>query len=269
MPEDERRTTAVLPRPHDPQPARVPVEPVFYERRRRPAAPPAEKPATVVTTHEPAPPPPPADGRPRPIPASPPPPPVSPSSLQTFVELVQRWRTSVSQAWGIFGVGLLVGVVLAFTTGHSSKHTAQPAAPPAAGTKTPLSPHGQTAQPGAGLRQTPAPQAPPTTAAAPPTTAAAPRTVLLDIKRDSGSKTTQHFVAPSPRWTLGWAYDCTGQGAAGSFKVTILDANGTPSPDGGVDQQGAKGSSVAAYTSTGERYLSVQTTCLWAIRVTT
>jgi hypothetical protein len=93
--------------------------------------------------------------------------------------------------------------------------------------------------------------------------------VLLDIKRDSGSKTTQHFVAPSPRWTLGWAYDCTGQGAAGSFKVTILDANGTPSPDGGVDQQGAKGSSVAAYTSTGERYLSVQTTCLWAIRVTT
>jgi hypothetical protein len=93
--------------------------------------------------------------------------------------------------------------------------------------------------------------------------------VLLDIKRDSGSKPTQHFVAPGPRWTLGWAYDCTGVGGAGSFKVTILNANGTPSPDGGVDQQGTKGSSVAAYTSTGERYLSVQTTCLWAIRVTT
>jgi hypothetical protein len=258
MPEDERRTTAVLPRLHDPQPARVPVEPVFYERRRRPASPPppaAQTPATVATTHAP--------------PPAPAPAPVSPSSLQTVVELVQRWRTSVSQAWGIFGVGLLVGVVLAFTTGHSSKHTAQPAAPPAAGTKTPLSPRGQMAQPGAGFRQTPAPQAPPTTAAAPPTTAAAPRTVLLDIKRDSGSKTTQHFVAPSPRWTLGWAYDCPGQGGAGSFKVTILDANGTPSPDGGVDQQGAKGSSVAAYTSAGERYLSVQTTCLWAIRVTT
>jgi hypothetical protein len=74
---------------------------------------------------------------------------------------------------------------------------------------------------------------------------------------------------PGNRWTLGWAYDCTAQGGTGSFKVTILNADGSPSKDGGVDQSGAKGSSVAAYTTPGERFLSVQTNCLWAIRVTT
>ncbi|MBV9040364.1 MAG: hypothetical protein JOZ68_05145, partial [Acidimicrobiia bacterium] len=71
------------------------------------------------------------------------------------------------------------------------------------------------------------------------------------------------------RWILGWAYDCTGQGGTGAFNITVFDGGGGPSKDGGIDQQGAKGSSVVAYTSTGERYLSVTTNCVWAIRVTT
>jgi hypothetical protein len=108
----------------------------------------------------------------------------------------------------------------------------------------------------------------PAAASAPPPTTTGGRSILLDIRRDTGPKSTPHFVTSQSHWTLGWAYDCTAQGGTGSFKVTILNADGSPSSDGGVDQQGSKGSSVAAYTSTGERYLSVQTTCVWAIRVT-
>jgi hypothetical protein len=84
-----------------------------------------------------------------------------------------------------------------------------------------------------------------------------------------GPLVTDHFTVTANRWVLGWAYDCTAQGGTGAFNITVFDGTGGPSKDGGIDQQGAKGSSVVAYTSTGERYLSVTTNCVWAIRVTT
>jgi hypothetical protein len=92
--------------------------------------------------------------------------------------------------------------------------------------------------------------------------------VLLNIPRHTGPLITDHFTVTGNRWILGWAYDCTAQGGTGSFNITVFDAAG-PSKDGGIDQQGGKGSSVVAYTSTGERYLSVTTNCVWAVRVTT
>jgi hypothetical protein len=184
------------------------------------------------------------------------------------LDALQRYRRSIPRVWGMFGIAMLAVIVLALVTSHSAKHATKLGPAPAAAPRTAAAPNGQAGEPSAGARATPSPRATPTTAP-PPTTGLSGRTVLLDIKRDSGSKSTQHFTVPGPRWTLGWAYDCTQQGGTGSFKITILSADGTPNPDGGVDQHGAKGSSVAAYTTTGERSLSVQTTCLWAIRVTT
>ena len=98
--------------------------------------------------------------------------------------------------------------------------------------------------------------------------AAPGHTVLLDVRRQTGPMITQHFVVTAQRWILGWAYDCTGQGGTGAFNITVFDGSGGPSKDGGIDQQGAKGSSVVAYSSSGERYLSVTTNCVWAVRVT-
>jgi hypothetical protein len=219
---------------------RVPIEPVFYERPRT-------SPSVVEIEPE-----------------------IEPGIEPVVRPAPEPPRPERSNPQGliIFGVAMLVGIILAFTVGHPPTHdgkkTSAGASAPQAAT-----PSGEaTAQPSPGQRLTPGAPASATTVA-PPTTLTLNRTVLLEVKRDQGSKATPHFTAPGPRWTLGWAYDCTQVGGSGSFKVTILNADGTPSRDGGVDQQGAKGSSVAAYTSSGERYLSVQTPCLWALRVTT
>jgi hypothetical protein len=247
VPDQEQRPTSLLTRD-------IPIEPVFYERPRSVAQRPVATPVVVETVEEPT-------------PLSTPPP---TKTKETPGELLQRYRRSIPQAWGIFGVAMIFGIILAFTTGHHSTSKQRPTAAPAAGSRTPTAPGGQSAQqPAPGARLAPTPNTPSTTAASSSPAAASNRITLLEIKRDTGSKTTQHFVVPGPRWTLGWAYDCTSQGGSGSFKVTILNADGTPSKDGGVDQQGSKGSSVTAYTSAGERALSVQTNCLWALRVTT
>jgi hypothetical protein len=215
----------------------IPVEPVFYER-------PLPEPAVVTHTA------------------------VETVERTTSEEPVRRQappvRQRLSPSTAVFGIAMLVGILIAFTVDHPAKHARTHAAVSGASSS-----NADVGQPSAGARAAPNSQATPTTAGATPTTVASGHAVLLEVKRDQGSKGTQHFVIPGPRWTLGWAYDCSQQGGNGSFKVTILNADGTPSKDGGVDQQGAKGSSVAAYASSGERYLSVQTPCLWAIRVTT
>lgn len=226
---DEEQHTALMTR-------HIPVEPVFYERPRTP-------PSVAETAAPPAP----------------------PTTSMTELE------RSSPRRWAIFGIALLVivAMILAFTTRDSGRHTSTSTSGASSEPGAPAPSDNAAAQPSAGARPAGTPQASPTTSARTETTLGPNRTVLLEIKRDQGSKATQHFVVPGSRWTLGWAYDCSQQGGTGSFKVTILNADGTPSNDGGVDQQGAKGSSVAAYTSSGERYVSVQTACLWAIRVTT
>jgi hypothetical protein len=89
--------------------------------------------------------------------------------------------------------------------------------------------------------------------------------VVLNIPRQTGPLITQHFTVTGAKWTLGWAYDCTAApSGTGAFNVKVMDANGEASNDGGIDQSGAKGSSVSAYTSSGERYLWVSTNSVCA-----
>ncbi|MBV8160035.1 MAG: hypothetical protein JO265_03830 [Acidimicrobiia bacterium] len=109
-----------------------------------------------------------------------------------------------------------------------------------------------------------------TTAATAPAGSGNGIAVLLTIPRQTGPMITPHFTVSAPRWVLGWAYDCTAApGGTGAFNIKVFDGNGDASTDGGIAQQGAKGSSVVAYTSAGERYLWITTNCVWAIRVTT
>lgn len=233
----------------------IPVEPVFYE------APPRR--TTAPPTPPTAPPPPRAfEGMPVEI-------------RQAFPrdEPSSRfdWRTFRWQTWhlvALCGLGAVIGMAIGNASRPAAKASTGSAAPAAhAKSRRTASTAPSTRQPGAGVPPTTASPTTVTTTATPPATVASPN-ILLDIKRQTGPMTTQHFTTSAPRWTLGWAYDCSGQGGSGSFKVTIFNADGTPSPDGGVDQQGAKGSSVAAYGSSGERYLTVQTPCVWAVKVT-
>jgi hypothetical protein len=192
---------------------------------------------------------------------------VEPSPWRALREV--QWRSFRWQTWQL-AVVCLVALVIGMMVGYASLSSSSSSSSPSTA--------GGTAQ-RASTAPTTAPQATPTSAV--PTTAvtatttpgAAPaasagHAILLDLKRETGPVTTQHFTVTGARWTLGWAYDCTASGGSGSFKVSIHNADGSPSTDGGVDQQGAKGSSVAAYTSSGERFLVVDTACLWAVKVT-
>lgn len=124
-------------------------------------------------------------------------------------------------------------------------------------------------QPRSGAAPVPA-EGPATTVAPAPAVASNGHATLLNIPRQTGPQITQHFTVTGARWTLGWAYDCTeAPSGTGDFDIKVFDGSGNSSDDGGINQQGAKGSSVVAYTSTGERYLKVTTNCVWAIRVTT
>jgi hypothetical protein len=192
-------------------------------------------------------------------------PPIQPlvgAGAQSRTVRVRRWQLA-AVVGGAAVLGLVVGraVTPSRTMSRSvSASGSQAPAPTSVGPETTL----PQSQPAAG---NPAPTSP-AAAAAPVPQAPGPR-LLLDLRRETGPKTTQHFVLTGGRWVLGWAYDCSGRGGQGAFQVTIYTPDGLPSTDGGVNQRGAKGSSIAAYTSTGERYLGVQTNCVWAIRVTT
>jgi hypothetical protein len=228
----------------------VPVEPVFYE-----AAPVVDAPAAAVPLVEL-----PERAESEPVEAE--------SSAPVKRPWEREWKP-----WHLvaaIAAALLVGVVIGRITSSSSNNTnttatGASASSPAAGRAA-----DPAAQPVAG---TPEARTPANASAAPvPTTAPVAvngHAVLLNIPRHTGPLITDHFTVTASRWVLGWAYDCTAQGGTGSFNVTVFDGSGGPSKDGGIDQQGTKGSSVVAYTSTGERYLSVTTNCVWAIRVTT
>jgi hypothetical protein len=215
----------------------VPIEPVFYE------APPAVVPAP-----------------PEPAPA------VEPISAPAFTPEITS-RTRRWQTWQLIAavaIALVLGVVVGRATTSSSIGSAR-----AKSSRTGDSTN-RGAQPAAGTRD----QLPPASGSAAPTSTPAQdvngHAVLLNIPRQTGPVISQHFTATGSRWALGWAYDCTAApGGTGTFNVKVMDGSGEASNDGGIDQQGAKGSSVVAYTSTGERYLWITTNCVWAIRVTT
>jgi len=217
----------------------VPIEPVFYE------APPVREVAPAVDT-----------------PDAPPPSPAPASTPAPRPPL--RWQTRHLVTAAV--VALLLGVIIG-RIGHSSPSRTSPVKGDRQGAAS--SDAGATGQPSAGspAARTPATAATPSSA---PATAANGQAVLLSIPRQTGQQITQHFTVATPHWTLGWAYDCSAApGGTGAFNVKVMDGNGEASTDGGVDQNGAKGSSVVAYTSTGERYLWVTTNCVWAIRVMT
>ena len=227
----------------------VPVEPVFYEAPLERAV---EEPVELVEPE--------GEHAPSPLPSA------EIRTAHAFLRRERRVRTW--QLGAVTLVALLIGILVG-RIGHSSGRQAsalRSTGAAAAGQSGPAA----AGQPAAGAQQPSTPAGSPTTVAAPAASAnAAPgHTVLLDIRRQTGPMITQHFVVTAKRWILGWAYDCTGQGGTGAFNITVFDGSGGPSKDGGIDQQGAKGSSVVAYSSTGERYLSVTTNCVWAVRVT-
>jgi len=191
-----------------------------------------------------------------------PPPPVKPSGSSWRD---RRWRT-----WPVFAVSvgaLAVGIVIGRATDSSSNNSASKVSADN-GAASGQGDFGAQPSPGARADRTPTSAASPL-ATSPPTTLPGGHTVLLNVARHTGPLITDHFTVTTPRWFLGWAYDCTTQGGTGAFNITVFDGSGGPSKDGGIDQQGTKGNSVVAYTSTGERYLSVTTNCVWAVRVTT
>jgi hypothetical protein len=248
----------------------VPVEPVFYEAAAA-FNPVVDAPAATAPVEVRVPPVVEVPSPVRPVadilpsveePAVVPPPP--PASAQA-PQRERRWRTW--QLLAAAGIALLIGVYIGRATSSSSgRSTAVDASAPAqdAGSSS-------GAQPAAGDRQPRVPaSAPPSPATSAPAAAVNGHDVLLNVPRQTGPLITQHFTVAGPRWTLGWAYDCTAApGGTGAFDIKIFDGAGNPSNDGGIGQEGAKGSSVVAYTSTGERYLWVTTNCVWAIRVTT
>ena len=241
----------------------VPVEPVWYEAPPEPSAPVA----TALPVEAPAPAPTPDDILPS---VEPPPVVEAPLPQAAAAEPEQtrpprRWRTPHLAAAVVLAlvIGFIVGRVTDSSGGGASSNSS------ASGASTKHTNSGTEPSAGAQQAQTP-PPAPGATATSATPGAVNGHTVLLNIPRHAGPLVTDHFTVAATRWVLGWAYDCTGQpGGTGAFNITVFDGAGGPSKDGGIDQQGAKGSSVVAYTSTGERYLSVTTNCVWAIRVTT
>jgi hypothetical protein len=237
----------------------VPVEPVFYEAPPVAAMEPA---AAVVDVVEEAAPPAALEE-----PAAPatdeilPSPPVKRTRPRWSERGWRTWHVVVASL-----AALVIGLVIGRVTHSSSNSTAgannDNGAPSAADNSG--------AQPSAGSpadRTQTSEGSPGATSA--PTTLPGGHAVLLNIPRHTGPLITDHFTVTANRWVLGWAYDCTAQGGTGAFNITVFDGDGGPSKDGAIDQQGAKGSSVVAYASTGERYLSVTTSCVWAVRVTT
>jgi hypothetical protein len=167
----------------------------------------------------------------------------------------------------VVGAALVGGVAFGRLTAPSSSTRSSTAIGAASGSAAARS---TDAQPAAGAPEARTPSAPSATTSLPAQAGTVDgHVVLLNISRQTGPMITQHFTVTGPRWTLGWAYDCTGApGGTGAFNIKVFDGNGDSSSDGGIDQNGAKGSSVVAYTSMGERYLWVTTNCVWAVRVT-
>lgn len=246
----------------------VPVEPVWYE------APAVEDVAAPVealgVAAAPVP-----EHAPVPVPDDILPPAESPAAVEPAIEQPpvaepkpprpsRRWRTP--HLVGAVVLALLIGFVVGRVTDSSGGGTSSSSSARRSSATSP----GSGGQPSAGTQQSQTPAGAP---GATPTSAAPGsvngHTVLLNIPRHTGQLITDHFTVSSNRWVLGWAYDCTAApGGTGAFNVKVFDGAGNESSDGGVNQQGAKGSSVVAYTSTGERYLWVTTNCVWAIRVT-
>ncbi|MHB8670268.1 MAG: hypothetical protein ACYDAD_06890 [Acidimicrobiales bacterium] len=87
--------------------------------------------------------------------------------------------------------------------------------------------------------------------------------------RGIGGRTTARFALGPGGWALGWSYDCSRAGGQNGFTATVYGLDGAPSrTDPAVVQEGTAGSDVADYTSTGPRYLVINTACLWGVKVT-
>lgn len=92
--------------------------------------------------------------------------------------------------------------------------------------------------------------------------------VLLEVKPTSGPADTAGFRVGPGGWQLGWAFDCSRAGGSGPLEIEVVNPDGSPAGEEAVSQEGAAGKSVNAYTTSGERVLSVTTNCLWALKVT-
>jgi len=112
---------------------------------------------------------------------------------------------------------------------------------------------------------TPAGSTDSTTKAADPGNAG-PASLLIDIPAHKGPAQSDHFTAGSGGWQLGYAYNCSGA-TAQSFEVKVHNADGSDSSDAAIREQGPAGKNVARYTSAGERYVEVNSDCLWRIKV--
>ncbi|MGQ0744959.1 MAG: hypothetical protein ACT4OS_11625 [Acidimicrobiales bacterium] len=100
-----------------------------------------------------------------------------------------------------------------------------------------------------------------------PGSGAAPE-ILVEVKPVSGPVDSPSFRVAAGGWQLGWAFDCSQAGGTGAFEIEIANPDGTPSGEEPIRQEGSAGKSVNAYTTTGERILSVTTNCLWTAKVT-
>lgn len=105
------------------------------------------------------------------------------------------------------------------------------------------------------------------TASAAPTSGAKDAALLTDAAY--GAKLTVPFTATQP-WTLGYSYDCTNFGAAGTFIVTVEQESveqesvpvGVP-----VREVGPKGQDETSFDGAGTYRLLVSSPCSWAVDV--
>jgi hypothetical protein len=92
---------------------------------------------------------------------------------------------------------------------------------------------------------------------------AAPRVVARFTGR--GNARTRPFTVTSP-WQLGWSFSCSAQGSGGQFIVSAAEGDALISTP--VDQTARQGHGVsAAFTGSGVRYLLINSSCAWTMRV--
>lgn len=104
----------------------------------------------------------------------------------------------------------------------------------------------------------------PATATAPASPPAQPQ-VLLDVS-GSGANSTQKFTAAGD-WDLQYDYSCQGMGGTGNMIVGVMNADGSPSQNNGVNELGAGRSDVTHFHVPGTFYLEVNSECSWHVKV--